>query len=101
MWAQLTKFRLKPGTDTAQVAEQLRAAEQPDSGVLQTIIMRDQQDPSQAYTLVVFESEEKARVREADPRREAGLQAVRATLAGILAGPPEYTDLTVTEEWTP
>ena len=81
MWAQLMKFQLKPGTDTAKVAEQLQAAEQPDSGVLQTIIMRNQKDPSQAYTLIVFESEAKARAREADPRREEGLQAVRATLA--------------------
>jgi len=101
MWAQLMKFQLKPGTDTAKVAEQLQAAEQPDSGVLQTIVMRDQKDPSQACTLIVFESEAKARAREADPRREEGLQAVRATLADILAGPPEYTDLTVTEQWHP
>ena len=49
----------------------------------------------------MFESEAKARAREADPRREEGLQAVRATLADILAGPPEYTDLTVTEQWRP
>jgi hypothetical protein len=49
----------------------------------------------------MFESEEKARAREADPRREAGLQAVRATLADILAGPPEFIDLTVAEQWTP
>lgn len=100
MWAQLMKFQLKPGKDTAKVAEQLQAAEQPDSGMLRTIIMHDQKDPTQAYTLVVFESEEKARAREADPRREEGLQAARATLADILAGPPEFIDLTVSEEWT-
>ena len=101
MWAQLMKLQLKPGADTAKVAEQLQAAEQPDSGLLQTFIMRNQQDPTQAYTLVLFESEEKARAREADPRREEGLRAVRATLADILAGPPEFTDLVVAEEWTP
>lgn len=58
-------------------------------------------DPTRLYTLVLFESEEKAREREADPRREEGLTAVRATLADILAGPPEFTDLTVAEEWAP
>lgn len=100
MWAQLIKFKLKPGTDTAMANEQLRAAEQPGSGLLRTIVMRDQKDPSQAYTLVVFQSEEQARAREQDPRRQEGLRAVQATLAGILAGPPEFTNLTVAEEWT-
>ena len=51
--------------------------------------------------LVLRELSRKAREREADPRREEGLQAVRATLAGILDGPPEFTDLTVAEDWTP
>ncbi len=104
MWAQLMKVQLRPGTggnDVATVAAQLKAAEQPGSGLLRTIIMRDQKDPTRLYTLVLFESEEKAREREADPRREEGLKAVRATLAGILAGPPEFSDLTVAEEWTP
>lgn len=41
MWAQLIKMRLKPGKDTAVAAEQLRAAEQPDSGLVRSIVMRD------------------------------------------------------------
>ena len=48
----------------------------------------------------MFDSEEKARARERDPRREEGLQAVRATLAEVLAGPVEFVDLTVADEWT-
>jgi hypothetical protein len=48
----------------------------------------------------VFESEEKARARERDPRRQEGLQAMQATMADTLAGPPEFTDLTVADEWT-
>jgi hypothetical protein len=52
------------------------------------------------YTLVVFESEEKARAREQDPQRQERLQVARATMTEILAGPPEFTDLTVLEEWT-
>ena len=100
MWAQLMRFRLKPGKDTAGLREQLQAVEQPGSGLLRTMIMQDQKDPGQFYTLVVFESEEKARARERDPRREQGLQVLRAKLSGILAGPPEFTDLAVVEEWT-
>jgi len=59
----------------------------------------ESQASSQAYFLVVFESEEKARAREQDQRRQEGLQAVRATMADIFEGPPEFVDLTVVEEW--
>jgi hypothetical protein len=45
--------------------------------------------------LVVFESEEKARARESDPRRQPGLQALRASLTEVLEAAPEYTDLNV------
>ena len=78
MWAQLIKMRLKPGNDTAELDKQLRAAEQPGSGLVRTLVMHDQKDPSQVYALVVFESEEKARAREQDPRRQEALQAARA-----------------------
>jgi len=100
MWAQLMSFRVKPGKDTAGLREQLQAVEQPGSGLLRTMIMQDQKDPDQFYTLVVFESEEKARARERDPRRQEGLHVLRAMLADRLTGPPEFTDLAVAEEWT-
>ena len=100
MWAQLIKMRLKPGNDAAELDKQIRAAEQPGSGLVRTLVMHDQKDPSQVNALVVFESEEKARAREQDPRRQEALQAARAMMAGIFDGPPEFTDLTVAEEWT-
>ena len=100
MWAQLIKVRLKPGKDTAALGKQLQAVEQPGSGLVRTLVMHDQKDPGQIYTLVVFESEEKARAREQDPRRQEGLQAARATMADIYDGPPEFVDLNVVEEWT-
>ena len=100
MWAQLITMRLKPGKeeDLPSLYEQLRAAEQPDSGLVRTTAFRDQKDPSRIYHMVVFESEEKAREREQDERREAGLTAARATMAEIFDGPPEFVDLTVIEE---
>ena len=61
MWAQLITWRLKPGKDMAEVGDQLRVAEQPGSGLVRTLVMHDQADPGQVYTLVVFESEAKAR----------------------------------------
>ena len=103
MWAQLITMRLKPGRekDLPSLYEQLRAAEQPGTGLVRSTAMRDQKDPSRVYTLVVFESEEKARARENDPRRQEGLQAARATMAEIFDGPPEFVDLIVVEETSP
>jgi hypothetical protein len=100
MWAQLIKMQLKPGKDTAEVIKQLRAAEQPGSGLVRSLMMRDQKDPSQVYALVVFESEQKAREREQDPRRQERLRNVSATMEDISAGPREFVDLIVDEEWT-
>ena len=100
MWAQLITMQLKPDNDTAELDKQIRAAEQPGSGLVRTLTMHDQKDPGQVYALVVFESEEKARAREQDPRRQERLQAARAMMAEIFDGPPEFTDLTVDDEWT-
>ena len=47
----------------------MRTFEQPESGLLRTTVMQDQKDPARVFVLVVFESEEKARARETDPRR--------------------------------
>lgn len=100
MWAQLITMRLKPGKegDLPRLYEQLRAVEQPGTGLLRTMAMQDQKDPSRVYNFVIFESEEKARGGEQDPRRQEGLQAVRETMAEIFDGPPEFVDLTVVED---
>ena len=100
MWAQLIKMHVKPGKDVGLLSQALRDAEQPGSGLLRRLTMRHQKDPRVVYTLVLFESEENARVREQDPRREEGLQTVRAMMADIQDGPAEFVDLTVEEEWT-
>ena len=67
---------------------------------LRSTTMRDQKDPNRVLTLVVFESEEKARARENDPRRQEGLQAVRAAMAEVFEGAPEFIDLTIVEDTT-
>jgi len=103
MWAQLITTRLKPGKEgeLPKLVEQLRATEQPGSGLVRSTTMLDQKDPSRVYMMVVFESEAAARARESDPRREAGLQQARATMAEIFDGAPEFVDLTVVGEVTP
>ena len=100
MWAQLIQMQLKPGEDTSAMIEEIQAAEQPGSGLVQALILRDQQDSSQIYTLVVFESEEKARERENDPRRNERLKKARSIMANIFDGPPSFTNLEVISEWT-
>ncbi|HEV3312405.1 MAG TPA: antibiotic biosynthesis monooxygenase [Chloroflexota bacterium] len=100
MWAQLIKTRLKPGKEAEfeRLYQLLEAAEQPGSGLVRSTAMRDQKDPSAIYMMVVFESEEKARAREQDSRRQEGLQEVRAVMADIFDGPPEFVDLIVLNE---
>lgn len=99
MWAQLIKVRVKPGKedDLRRILEQVRAIEQPDSGLLRSSMMRDKKDPHTYYMMIVVESEEKARARERDPRRE-GLQSLQAQMADALEGPPDFVDLDVVDE---
>jgi len=99
MWAQLITTRLKPGKEDGlrPLVDTLRATEQPGSGLLRSTAMRDQNDPSRVYMLVVFESEEAARKREQDPRRQEGLAEARTMMAEIFDGPPEFVDLTVVD----
>ena len=100
MWAQIIKMRLKPGKDDELVVvmDMLKSAEQLGSGLLRSTTMRDQQDPSLVYTMVVFNSEEIARAREQDPRREQALQAVREMMGQVFEGPPEFINLDVVTE---
>jgi hypothetical protein len=103
MWAQLITTRLKAGREDelGRLYEGLRDAEQPGSGLVRSLAMHDQRDPGRVYMLVVFESEEQARARENDPERQQRLEPVRALMAEIFDGPPEFTDLVVVEETTP
>ena len=103
MWAQLIKMRIKSGKEAEadSLADMLHAAEQPDSGLVRTLSMIDQKDPSIFYTFVLFESEEKARVRESDPLRNELLAAVRVTMAEVFEMPPEFVDLNVLTDFGP
>ncbi|MFZ0251411.1 MAG: hypothetical protein WAL61_15810 [Acidimicrobiales bacterium] len=103
MWAQLIVMRLKAGKEgeLPRLFEALRHSEQPGSGLVRSIGGRDQKDPSRVYNLVLFESEERARAREQDPRRTEALGDVRALMGEIFDGPPEFVDLEVINDYTP
>jgi quinol monooxygenase YgiN len=100
MWAQLITMQLKPGKDAelATLIDQLRAAEQPNSGLVRSLALRDQKDAQRVSFLVVFESEEAARARESDEHRQTGLDAARTTMAAIFDGAPEFVDFEVVDE---
>jgi heme-degrading monooxygenase HmoA len=102
MWAQMITSRLKPGRDDdlATLTAQLKAAEQPGSGLVHATATRDSKDPSRVIMFVVFESEEKARERENDSRRQEGLTAARTTMMESFEGGPEFIDLTVVDDWS-
>ena len=97
MWAQMQRVSTEPKreAEVLEIFEQLRAIEQEDSSLLQTLVMRSQNDPTEVFVVVVFESEEEARAREQDPRRAEPLQRIRAAMGNVLNGPPEFVDCDV------
>lgn len=97
MWAQLQRVSTNPEreSEVLEIFEQLRAIEQEDSGLLQTLVMRSQADPTEVFVVVVFESEEKARAREEDPRRQEPLEQIRGAMGNVLNKAPEFFDCDV------
>jgi heme-degrading monooxygenase HmoA len=97
MWAQLISMRLEEGSEDelAGLMDALDAVEQPGSGLLRSLAMTERDDPRQVHVVVVFESEEKARAREADPRRREALVPAREKMAEIFEGSPTFADLDV------
>jgi heme-degrading monooxygenase HmoA len=97
MWAQVQRVKTSPESDAEvlEVFDHLRAIEQENSGLLQTLVLRSQADPADVFVVVVFESEEKARAREVDPRRQEPLERIRGAMGNLLDGPPEFFDCDV------
>jgi quinol monooxygenase YgiN len=97
MWAQLVKARLKPGQEAElqRIQEEFVERErQNPTGWLRSIWLQNQNDPQESYTIVFFESEEKARQREQTPEQQAMVQRLQA----CMEGPPEFVDFNVVEE---
>jgi antibiotic biosynthesis monooxygenase (ABM) superfamily enzyme len=100
MWVQIIKGRLKTGkeADFLEIMDKILALEQPGSGLIREVVTRSQKDPDVVYVIATFDSQEAARAREADPRRQEGLVEERKGLMEVLAGPPEFIDLDVLTE---
>jgi hypothetical protein len=99
MWAQLVKFKLADGVTEEKMAEVGRRWEDEvgrgtDSGWQRNVTLQDQNDPTIIYQLVYFESEEKARANEQNPKHLALLEE----LSRLLGSEPEFVDLIPVEE---
>ena len=103
MWAQIIKTQLKAGHDSdfIKLMEHFRTTEKPGSGLVTSYAARDQNDPSSVYMVVVFESEEKARIRESDEERQADLEPARQLMGEIFEGPVEFTNLDIVADFSP
>jgi len=103
MWAQIIKTQLKAGHDGdfVDLMKHFRETEKPGSGLLHSFAARDQNDPSSVYMLVIFESEEKARIRENDEERQASLEPARRLMGEIFDGAVEFTNLDIVADFTP
>jgi len=92
MWAQLIKSRAKPGKE-----EEIRnlpqefEAQGSSMPMMQVFTCSNQKDPSEYYTLIVFENEAAARQSEASPEAAARVKRMME----LFEGPPEYVDLNV------
>lgn len=99
MWAQMLKTRMKPGQESTlqQLPQEIEARLRDHGsgrGPKHVIAMQDQNNPDTYYTLIVFESEEKAREYEGSPEA----QEVQQRMMQVWAGPPEFIDLNVIHE---
>ena len=94
MWAQLVKMHSKDGSEGAlenlerQWEESVGRAT--DSGWMRTMAFTSTENPRDAYLLVMFESEEKARANENSPQHQEFL----SKMMDAVDGTPEYVDLT-------
>lgn len=93
MWAQIVKTRMKSGVegDMAEVRDQMRSRISSRPGLIHSYWMKNQNDPQEYYTLIVFESEEQARAGEAQLEGDPIFQRVRS----LAEGQPEFVDLDV------
>lgn len=95
MWAQIIKTRMKPGAEEQlkDIRDQVQSRVSGRPGLVHAYWMRSQKDQQEYYTVIVFESEEKAREGE----RELEQDPVFERLRSLEAGTPEYVDLDVIE----
>jgi len=94
MWAQLIKSRVKPGKeDEARNLPQEfdMAAHGPSPSWVAMTSSVNENDPGEYYTLVIFESEEKARENERTPEQAKRVERMME----IFDGQPEFVDLEV------
>lgn len=93
MWAQIIKVRLKPGAEET-MRGMMDEFEGSNSPINHSVTLQNQRDPSEYYTVVVFESEEAARANENAPEQQERISRIQA----LYDGQPEFVDCNVVYE---
>jgi heme-degrading monooxygenase HmoA len=95
MWAQIIKARLKQGAEAEmqQLMGEIEGATQRSPFVGSTVL-QNQNDPSEYYNIVLFESEEAARANENTPEQQDRVRRIQ----GLYDGPPEFVNCNVVHE---
>ncbi len=95
MWAQIIKSRLKPNAEPEmmKLMEEIEG-ETTRSPFVGSIVLQNQNDPSEYHTVVIFESEEAARANENTPEQQDRVQRIQA----MYEGQPEFVDCRVVRD---
>jgi hypothetical protein len=78
-----------------ELIELLGSFEQPGSGLVRRVAMRDRNHTSRVGTLAVVQKREEGDARGRGPRRRQGARVRRAKSGKIIDGTAEFVDLTV------
>ncbi len=81
-----------------ELIELLESFEQPGSGLVRQIAIRDQNGSSRVCMQAVVEKRAENHERERDPRRRQGARVSRAKSGKIIDGTSEFVELTVVVE---
>lgn len=99
MWAQLLKFRVKPGKggELDEIYREVDAQTGPETGWVRSYSLRNQKNPDEIHALVIFESEEKAREYERSPEQAK----ITGRTGELMVGAPEFVDFDLVTEYAP
>lgn len=93
MWAQIIKARLKPGAEE-EMDRMMKEFEGANSPIAHSIMLQNQNDQGEYYSIVLFKSEEAARANENTPEQQDRIRRVQA----LYDGQPEFVDCAVIYE---
>jgi quinol monooxygenase YgiN len=95
----MIKARIQPGkeSEAEAIAQEFEDQSRREGiGPVRVHVFANQSDPLERYTLAIFESEEKAREAENNPKQAELIKK----FWGVYEANPEYADLVPVIEWS-